>query len=150
MDVIDQPQALYETDEHQWMLKQIELLRAKKFESVDHGNLVQYLTEMTIRDRRELESHFVVLLQHMLKFLAQPDHASRSWVNTVLEKQDQIEALFKGTPSLKTYAPELFVDAYPRAVRLAAGETRIPHAKFPMQNPWTMDEVRAFEPPDVT
>lgn len=149
MDVINQPQSLYETDEHLWMLEQIELLRANKFESVDRGNLIQYLTEMTIRDRRELESHFVVLLQHMLKFLVQSERGSRSLVGTILEQQRQIESMLKSTPSLKSYAQQLFVDAYPHAVKAAAVETGIPRAKFPGQNPWTMDDVRAYEPPDV-
>jgi hypothetical protein len=150
MDILNQPQALYETDEHQWMLEQIELLRAKKYELVDHGNLIQYLTEMTIRDRRELENRFVVLLQHMLKFAVQPDHGSRSWVGTIVEQQRQIESMLKGTPSLKSYAQQLFADAYPHAVRAAAIETGIPRANFPAQNPWSMDDVRAYEPPDVS
>src|SRR3954470_16423618 len=130
MDVINQ-QALYETDEHQWMLEQIELLRAGKFESVDRGNLIQYLTEMTIRDRRELGSRFAILLQHLLKFLVQPDHASRSWLNTVLEQQAEISEILKGTPSLNLYAPALYANAYLRAIRGAAAETGIARVKFP-------------------
>ncbi len=150
MDVITQPQSLYEADEHQWMLEQIELLRANKFESVDRGNLIQYLTEMTIRDRRELGSRFAVLLQHLLKFLVQPDHASRSWVNTVLEQQAEISEILKGTPSLNSYAPSLYASAYPRAIRGAAAETGIARVEFPKDCPWTIPEALAFEPPHVS
>ena len=64
----DSTRPLYETDEHQWMLEQIELLQAGKMAELDHGNLLVYLTEMTIRDRRQLENRFVRLLQHLLKF----------------------------------------------------------------------------------
>jgi len=146
-DLIDKAKSLYESDEHQWMLNQIELLHAKKYEAIDHGNLLQYLTEMTIRDRRELGSRLAVLLQHLLKFLVQPERASGSWTATVVEQQSEILDMLTETPSLKSYVPALFVKAYPRAVRLASAETGIPRANFPPSCPWTIDETLAYEPP---
>lgn len=138
--------ATYETDEHQWMLEQIALLKAGKLDQVDRGNLIQYLTEMTIRDRRELESRFVRLLQHLLKFQVQPGRASRSWVATVLDQQGEINSMLTGTPSLRTYASKLFADAYPRAVKAAAAETGIAQSRFPAECPWTIEQALAYEP----
>lgn len=147
-DLMDKTKSLYETDEHQWMLDQIELLHAKKYEAIDHGNLLQYLTEMTIRDRRELGSRLAVLLQHLLKYLVQPERASGSWAATVVEQQSEISDMLTETPSLNSYAPALFAKAYPRAVRSASAETGIPRAKFPSSCPWTMQETLAYEPPN--
>lgn len=140
---------LYETDEHQWLLDQIALMQANKMEAVDRGNLIQYLTEMTIRDRRELGSRFVRLLQHMLKFLVQPERGSRSWASTIVHQQHEIAAMLEGTPSLKSYEDDLFQKAYPRAIREASAETGIPRARFPAISPWTIQEALAFEPPDI-
>jgi len=39
----DSTRPLYETDEHQWMLEQIELLQAGKMAELDHGNLLVYV-----------------------------------------------------------------------------------------------------------
>jgi hypothetical protein len=137
----------YEADEHQWMLEQIALLKAGKLDAVDRENLVQYLTEMTIRDRRELGNHFVRLLQHLLKYQVQPGRASRSWALTVLEQQRQIIALLTSTPSLKNYQDKLYAEAYPHAVRAAATETGVARSRFPAQCPWTIEQALAFEPP---
>lgn len=150
MDILNQPQLLYETDEHQWMLEQIKHLQAGEMDRIDRGNLIQYLIEMTIRDRRELGSRFAVLLQHLLKFLVQPERVSRSWVATVLDQQAEISDMLQGTPSLNTYAPTLYANAYPRAVRGASAETGIARAKFPKDCPWTIPEALAFEPPLVS
>jgi hypothetical protein len=86
----------------------------------------------------------------MLKFLLQPEHASRGWVATVLEQQRELNSMLTGTPSLKTYTPKLFANAYPHAVKSAAAETGIPRAKFPAECPWTLDDVLTFEPPEVS
>ena len=142
----DSTRPLYETDEHQWMLEQIELLQAGKMAELDHGNLLVYLTEMTIRDRRQLENRFVRLLQHLLKFHVQSEMATRSWLLTVLEQQRKINGMLNSAPSLNTYAPSLFADAYPHAVKEAAAETGRDRSQFPSSCPWTMEEALMIEP----
>ncbi|CAM6055304.1 unnamed protein product [Sphagnum tenellum] len=148
-EIINITKSLYETDEYQWLLDQIKHLREEKYESLDRGNLLQYLEEMAGRDRRELGSRFVVLIQHMLKFRVQPERATLSWVNTVLTQQGEIESMFEEAPALKSHAPRLFANAYTRAVKQAARETKIHRDKFPATCPWTIDECLGFDPPDV-
>lgn len=139
---------LYEQDEHAWVEQQIALMREGKLDLLDREHLIQYLTEMTIRDRRELRSRITVLLQHLLKVQLQPQRLSRSWVNTIVEQQQEIDTLLNSIPTLRTYLPELFDPAYRDAVRRAAKETRIPEQRFPQQSPWTLEQALKFDPPE--
>jgi len=140
--------ALYEADEHAWIARQIEALRSGRLAELDRANLVEYLTDMTIRDRRELESRFVVLLQHLLKVLKQPDRLSRSWRLTILVQQREIRGILKGIPSLAAQAETFLNEAFADAVRAAAAETGIPVREFPKSSPWTVQEALTFAPPE--
>jgi Domain of unknown function DUF29 len=151
MDTVAQPadRALYEADEHAWIARQIDALRSGRLENLDRDSLVEYLTDMTIRDRRELKSRFIILLQHLLKLRMQPERPARSWVLAILSQQASISDLLGGISSMATHAPDLFDEAYAVAVRLAAAETRIPAQDFRPQSPWTMQQALASVPPDL-
>jgi hypothetical protein len=141
---------LYEVDEHRWIEQQIALIETGEFDRLDRKNLVQFLTEMTIRDRRELRSRLVVLLIHLLKIQFQPTRLSRSWINTVVREQDEVRTLLKSIPSLVHYVPDIFDDAYPAAVRQATSETGMASSTFPATSPWTLEQALAFVPPPAT
>ena len=149
MDTVAQltGRALYEADEHAWIARQIDALRSGRLNDLDRDTLAEYLTEMTIRDRRELRSRFVVLLQHLLKVGMQRDRLTRSWVLTILTQQQEISALLAGIPSMTTHAEALFEEAYSDAIGRAVVETRIPVGRFPPRSPWTMQEALAFVAP---
>jgi hypothetical protein len=141
--------ALYEADEHVWIARQIDALRSGRLDELDRESLVEYLTEMTIRDRRELKSRLVVLLQHLLKLRMQPARLSRSWIVTIVTQQQEIAGLLTGIPSLASHAEKLLAEAYADGVRLAAAETGIPVGDFPTQSPWTVQAALAFAVPDL-
>lgn len=149
MDIVA-ARPLYEQDEHAWMEQQIALLRDGKLDQLDKESLIQYLTEMTIRDRRELRSRISVLLLHLLKVQFQPSRLSMSWVRTILEQQREIRSILEGTPSIRQYVPDLFMPAYRDAVRAAAKETGIPEQRFPATSPWTLEQALEFDPPTPT
>jgi uncharacterized protein DUF29 len=139
---------LYEVDEHLWIEAQIDALRTGRTDQLDRAHLIEYLTEMTIRDRRELKSRLATLLIHLLKVRFQPDRLPRSWVGTILEQQSELESLLTGIPSLSRHVPELLAQAYDDAARRAARETRLARANFPATCPWTLEEALAFDPPE--
>lgn len=142
------PQDLYEADEHEWIATQIAALRDGRFGRLDRPNLVAYLSEMTIRDRRELQSRLTVLLQHLLKVHVQPGRLTRSWVGTILEQQREIRSIIEGIPSLGRQAEAIAAVAYPDAVRAASRETGVAAAAFPATSPWTVGGALAFDPPE--
>src|SRR5689334_18328183 len=91
---------LYEVDEHAWIAAQVAALKHGHLDSLDRCHLIEYLTETTIRDRRELRSRLTILLHHLLKIRLQPDRLTRSWVMTVIEQQSEIRGIIEGIPSL--------------------------------------------------
>jgi hypothetical protein len=138
---------LYEADEHAWIAAQITALTEGRFGRLDRANLIEYLSEMTIRDRRELQSRLTVLFQHLLKLRAQPAGLTRSWVGTILEQQREIRSLVEGILSLGRQAETIAAWAWPDAVRAASRDTGIAASEFPATSAWTVSGALAFDPP---
>jgi hypothetical protein len=139
---------LYEQDEHQWIAAQISALADGHLNRLDRTNLIELLTEMTIRDRRELRSRLTVLLHHLLKVQFQPEGLTRSWVMTIIEQQSEIRSIIEGIPSLGRQAESIAALSYPDAVQRAARETGLPPERFPTVSPWTAAAALAFDPPE--
>lgn len=139
---------LYEADEHRWIEEQIEALRSGRIDQIDREHLIELLTDMTIRDRRELRSRLTILLLHILKTRFEPERLSRSWISTILAQQSELRALLEGIPSIAQYVPDLLPKSYDDALRRAARETGLPRSQFPASCPWSIEEVLAYEPPD--
>jgi hypothetical protein len=139
---------LYEYDEHAWIEAQVSALTDGALNRLDRANLIAYLTEMTVRDRRELRSRLVVLLQHLLKLRLQPERLTRSWVTTIIEQQSEIRSIIDLIPSLGRQAETIAAAGYPDAVRLAARETGLAASQFPAVSPWTVEAALAFDPPE--
>lgn len=140
--------SLYEQDEHLWIAAQIAAIQERRFNDIDGGNLIQYLTEMTLRDHRELRSRIVILITHLLKITMQPTKMTKSWVSTIMREQDEIATFIQFVPSLKSIAEKMYVDAYPKAVRNASRETGIKEKSFPVTCLWSLEEALAFESPE--
>ena len=127
--------------------EQVAALRSGRLEALDRASLAEYLTEMTARDRRELESRLTILLQHLLKVQMQPAKIARSWITAIVTQQDEIRSLLRAIPSIAQHVDARFADAYGAPIRRAAAETGIAAARFPAENPWTMDGALRFDPP---
>jgi Domain of unknown function DUF29 len=139
---------LYEQDEHQWIAAQIAALSDGHLDRLDRAHLIEYLTEMTIRDRRELQSRLIVLLHHLLQVQFQPERLTRSWVTTIIEQQSEIRLIIENIPSLGRQAETIAAASYPDAVRRAARETGLPAERFPTVSPWNVTAALAFDPPE--
>jgi hypothetical protein len=122
---------LYERDEHEWIAAQISALESGQLNRLDRTNLIEFLSEMTIRDRRELRSSLTMLLLHLLKVRFKPDCLSASSVRTILIQQNEIRSLLEDIPSLRSGADAIAVQAYRDAIRLATRETGPPASRFP-------------------
>lgn len=141
---------LYERDEHEWIAAQISALKSGQMSRLDRENLIAFLSEIAVRDRRELGSQLTVLLLHLLKVRFQTERLSVSWISTILVQQNEIRTLLDDIPSLGGRADAIALQAYRDAVRLAARETGLPASRFPATLPWTLAEARAYDPPEPT
>ena len=138
----------YHRDQFGWMLQQAELLRAGQLDDLDRHSLAELLTDMASSDKRAFKSAMCVLLQHMLKVLVQPEKLTRSWLYSIAVQQVEARQLIEMEPGMRPFLPGLYDAAYADARRLASVETGIALSRFPIENPWSMDEALAYVPPE--
>jgi hypothetical protein len=133
--------SVYEKDFYAWLAQTIKLLREDRLQEIDRDILIDELESMGKRDKRELISHFVILLAHLLKWQFQPDARSAGWVGSIAEQRLQIADQLEDSPSLRNYVPESIEKAYPRAITLAARETGFAPSSFPQSCPYSLREL---------
>lgn len=131
----------YEEDFVVWLDAQAEFLRAGRLELLDRENLIDELTSMASRYRHEMQSRMEVVLTHLLKCQFQSDHKTRSWLSTLLEQRHEIERLMASSPSLRYVVTDKMAHCYQHARRMAATETGLPLAQFPLQSPYTVEQM---------
>jgi hypothetical protein len=138
------PSLLYKQDETAWLEAMAELIRLGRLDEVDYPNLAEYLEDMARRDRREVESRLTVLITHVLKWAGQPDRRSGSWRGTIIEQRQELEGLVsRGV--LRNHGEAVLADAYRKAVERAAAETGSSAETFPVECPYTLDQLLAAD-----
>lgn len=135
---------LYLADETAWLDSMAERIRAGRLDELDYAHLAEYLEDMAIRDRREVNSRLKVLILHLLKWDYQPDMRTSSWQASIMNQQDELEGLLE-SGTLRNHALASLATVYPKAVNLASAETTLPPSTFPAECPWTLDQLMSSE-----
>jgi len=131
----------YREDFYAWTIEQARLLRSGELSSIDAANLAGKIEILGRGDRRELEGRMTVLLMHLLKWQKQSKLRSRSWSGTIFKQRRRIEKLLKESPSLRASVNEALAEVYTEAREAASNETGLPETEFPVDCPFTTDEV---------
>ncbi len=134
----------YEQDFYAWTVATAKTLKNKAWDKVDLTNLIEEVEAMGRAEKAALESNFVVVLMHLLKYLYQSEKRSPSWINSIVEHRRRIALALKNSPSLKPYLQEVFRECYQDARVDAAAETGLASEIFPIEPPFTLEE--AIEP----
>lgn len=129
---------LYEKDFYQWIQQNIQLLRQGRLAEIDTEILIDELENMAKSSQRELVSHLIILLAHLLKW---QHFQGKSWRATIDEQRIQIQAQLEESPSLTNYLAEAIDKAYPKAIKLAVKETLLPPSHFPAGCPYTLAQL---------
>jgi hypothetical protein len=137
---------LYESDETAWLEAMADLIQQGRWGDLDYPHLGEYLTDMARRDRREVESRLATLLAHILKWVHQPDHRSRSWRGTIVEQRQELSRLAT-RGALRNHAEAALAAAYAEAIERAAAETGLAAEAFPAECPYTLEQLLAWEAP---
>ncbi len=135
---------IYDEDFYTWALKQAQLLREGRLSEIDIENIAEELEDMGKSRARALESQLTRLLAHLLKWQYQPDQRQRcenSWRASIRHARREVERTLKENPGLKPHLPELFEEAYQDGVDWAIRETNLPESVFPIECPWTLEQV---------
>ncbi|MHB1423970.1 MAG: DUF29 domain-containing protein [Gemmataceae bacterium] len=131
---------LHDADETAWLEAMAELIQRGRCDELDYPHLGEYLTDMARRDRREVKSRLTTLLVHILKWVHQPDHRSRSWHGAIIEQRQELSDL-AASGVLRNHAEAVLTDAYAKAVERAAAETGLAADSFPNTSPYTLEQL---------
>jgi hypothetical protein len=132
---------LYETDYLQWIETMVRNIQSQDYGAVDWGNLIEELEDMGRRERQSLESNFIVLVIHLLKWQFQPQQRSGSWESSILEHRRRVKKALKDSPSLKPYLESIEAECYGEAVKQAKAETGLRLEAFPVNCPYELAEI---------
>jgi hypothetical protein len=135
----------HETDFYTWTVEQAALLRARKFAEIDAEHIAEELEALGGSQKSALESHYRLVLHHLLKWVYQKPLRTPSWRLTISNSRSEIAILLRHSPGLKGQRDALFEEAYRLARRAAAGETGLPMKIFPEECPWTRVQAEDLE-----
>ena len=96
---------LYDQDFYLWIQTTVKLLSEGKLEQLDIENLIEEIDSMGRREKKELKTRLIVLIEHLLKlqyWTEEKDYNARGWRNTVVEQRRQIAHSLADSPSLKS------------------------------------------------
>jgi hypothetical protein len=134
---------LYETDFYTWTQRQAEHLRAGRVGHADLANIAEEIESLGKSQAATLRSAYRLIAMHLLKMMVQPARATKSRRSTITRERLDIEEYLADGPGLKPRRAELFGQAHAAARREAAAETRLQLGRFPVDPPFTVDEVEA-------
>ena len=132
---------LYETDFYTWTQRQAEHLRAGRLDRADLDNIAEEIDSLGKSQAAALRSAYRLIAMHLLKLMVQPGRATKSCRSTIIRERLNVEDRLADGPGLKPGRAELFEQAYAGARRGAAAETGLPLARFPVDPPFTVDEI---------
>jgi hypothetical protein len=133
--------SLYETDYLQWIEATVQRIQSQDYGAVDWENLVEEIEDMGRRERHSLESNFIVMVIHLLKWQFQPQRRSGSWEGSIIEHRRRVNKALKDSPSLNSYLIGLEAECYKEAVKQAKAETGLPLEAFPLDCPYELADM---------
>jgi len=133
--------ASYEGDYYTWVLEQVALIRARRFDEVDAEHVAEELEDLGRSQLSKLHSALRVLVMHMLKWDQQPEHRTRSWIYSIREQRRRYASLIAANPGLKPRRAAVLAEAYEEARLWAADETHLQPEDFPDACPYTWDDL---------
>jgi len=138
-------QISYDRDFMLWIETTVQLLKEQKFAELDLENLIEEIEDMGKSNKSALRSNVIVVLLHLLKWKYQPEKRTNSWKFSLREHRRRLEEDFEDSPSLQNYYREIFPKCYGNARKLAADETGLVLEIFPVESPFTPEEVSDAE-----
>jgi hypothetical protein len=132
---------LYDQDYFLWLEQLVQLLRSQNFAALDLENLIEEIAEMSGSQKQAIESNLEILLMHLLKYQYQPEKRSNSWRYTILEHRRRLHKAFKHSPSLKRHFMQELNECYLGARKLASAETGLAKEIFPVEMPFTVEQI---------
>jgi hypothetical protein len=86
----------------------------------------------------------MLVCQHLLKWVYQPEYRSRSWEAALYVQRRDLLTLFEDSPSLRAFAEQVLPSAFANGREAAERETGLLKTGDGVC-PWTLDQVLSFD-----
>ena len=139
------PKELYEEDFYVWTQRQVELLRAHRYDELDLEHLIDEVEDLGGALKRSVRSRVRAIIEHLLKLERSPARDPRAgWVETVMTQRSDLEDEL--TASLRPRIEQALSRTYDQARRNAAASLRehgMPAAAdtLPATCPYTFEQI---------
>ncbi len=133
--------SLYDTDLYLWSQTNAQLLRQGRFNELDIEHLIEEIEDMGRSEQRGIYSHQANLIMHLLKWDFQPKYRGGNWLGSIRNARLAIAKLIKENPSLQAAPEKDLIEIYSDARELAADETGLSLATFPLTCPYTIAQI---------
>jgi len=134
---------LYETDYHQWLEQQAQLLREGRIEDIDAQNLVEEFEDLAMGERAAVESHAETVIEHLLKLEHSPaGRPRRGGRLTVVRHRGRLAKRL--TASLRNRLQASLGEVYDGARRAAViglEADKVGADQLPDACPYTLDQI---------
>ncbi|WP_422473839.1 DUF29 domain-containing protein [Endozoicomonas sp. ALB032] len=152
-------ESLYNTDYHQWLRQQRELLIQGQLDQLDIENLIEELELGINQNLDTLESHLMILITHLLKWdyqekvLQDPwvdECVKHTWMPSIRNPRAKIRQLIEKHSNLKPQIDRVLAKAYSIGKQDAIDEMneyarhyhqRLNQSSFPEVCPWSFEQV---------
>ncbi|MEY3996291.1 MAG: hypothetical protein RL344_634 [Pseudomonadota bacterium] len=134
-------QETYNKDLYLWGQKNINLLKQGRLSELDIEHLIEEIEDMGRSQRHAIQNHLKNLIMHLLKWQFQSDIQSHSWKTSILNARIEINDLIDESPSLHNVPTHYLEKAYSNARELASSETNLSLKTFPLNCPYTIEEI---------
>ncbi len=103
----------YAADVHAWTRAQAALLRERRFDAIDLPNIIEEIESLGNEQAHAIESHLIVLIEHLLKLGVSADQEPRrGWQLSVRNARRAIERRLRKNPSLRRELSAMFADIW--------------------------------------
>jgi hypothetical protein len=141
MTVATHLKQLYETDDHEWLLATIELLKQKNFEQLDLENLIEELEYLARKDRTTVKSLLEQIIKHLLfleYWTVEYEDNAHHWRAELRSFRNQLEDRL--TTNLANYLANEKLNIYDRAFKYVTEKTKY-KVDFPQECPYTLEQL---------
>ena len=124
-----------------WIYDQAAALKEGRFSDLDIDYLADEVESLAKRDFKKLRAALRIILMHMLKWDKQPEERSNSWRRSINAGRKRVYAELNSSPSFRRRLPEAVAFVYRFARKDAAEETGVFLQLFPVECPYSWDEI---------
>ena len=132
---------LYEQDFNLWIEETVNLLKTRQLDQIDYDNLIEEVEDLSKNEKDNLEIHLENILRNLLRWKYLISERVNDWQVELFRNRIDIKRIVRDSPSLGQYIDSVLDECYETARLLAATQMGIDIETFPIDLPFTKENI---------